>query len=246
MAFLGNDGEPLVYPVFVRNTFVDVPLRQPSLEAFLVERKVHSCPASSVERLGGDSFLEAMLGPPLHTQESGSDCSTADTEKRPKLPDTLSQRPSGGFPGPPSWLRRSHTWGIGLASCLQVELEEPEEIVNPDLRAQLSPWPDTDDEGHRVAHSVVMQSLDSPVAKDEEPLPSRGSAGHKHFQCKPCAFYHDKGCQNGFECTFCHLCEAGEKRRRRKERSQVKGSLRRRGEGGQSGKWWPSPWKDES
>jgi hypothetical protein len=51
-------------------------------------------------------------------------------------------------------------------------------------------------------------------------MPTVGSAGHCLGTCKPCAFFHSKGCQNGVNCIFCHLCDAGEKRRRQKERKQ--------------------------
>merc|ERR1719253_1114079 len=49
-----------------------------------------------------------------------------------------------------------------------------------------------------------------------EELPSMGSQGHALGTCKPCAFLHTKGCENGLSCQFCHLCESGEKKRRRK------------------------------
>jgi len=51
------------------------------------------------------------------------------------------------------------------------------------------------------------------------PLLSRGSAAHGSGTCKPCAFAAQGGpsaCRNGLECQFCHLCEPGEKKRRRK------------------------------
>lgn len=44
-----------------------------------------------------------------------------------------------------------------------------------------------------------------------------GSAGHRKGRCKPCAFVHAEGCQNGVSCPFCHLCPPGEKQRRKKE-----------------------------
>jgi hypothetical protein len=53
-------------------------------------------------------------------------------------------------------------------------------------------------------------------------MPTDGSAAHYLGTCKPCAFLHSKGCQNGVNCTFCHLCAAGEKRRRFKERKQLR------------------------
>lgn len=48
-------------------------------------------------------------------------------------------------------------------------------------------------------------------------LPSAGSMGHHLGQCKPCAFT-AKGCITGKECRFCHLCDTGEHKRRKKEK----------------------------
>mmetsp|Transcript_55278 Transcript_55278/g.103869 ORF Transcript_55278/g.103869 Transcript_55278/m.103869 type:complete len:256 (+) Transcript_55278:35-802(+) len=45
-----------------------------------------------------------------------------------------------------------------------------------------------------------------------------GSAGHAHGKCKPCAFIHKQGCESGVACRFCHLCQPGEKKRRKKVR----------------------------
>ncbi|CAK0830710.1 unnamed protein product [Prorocentrum cordatum] len=46
--------------------------------------------------------------------------------------------------------------------------------------------------------------------------PNAGSAGHHLNRCKPCAFANTKGCKDGPDCAFCHLCEPGEKKRRKK------------------------------
>lgn len=53
-------------------------------------------------------------------------------------------------------------------------------------------------------------------------LPTRGSAGHNSGRCKPCAFVHTTGCSNGAACEFCHLCDPGEKKRRRKEKLEAR------------------------
>jgi hypothetical protein len=55
-------------------------------------------------------------------------------------------------------------------------------------------------------------------------MPTRGSAQHSLRSCKPCAFVHKEGCQSGVECQFCHLCQPGEKKIRKKERKQQRRS----------------------
>jgi hypothetical protein len=59
----------------------------------------------------------------------------------------------------------------------------------------------------------------SPPADGPLPsgLPSIGSVGHANKTCKPCAFFHSKGCASGAACQFCHLCDAGEKKVRKKD-----------------------------
>merc|ERR1719401_1993087 len=57
-----------------------------------------------------------------------------------------------------------------------------------------------------------FESLGSPL------YPSWGSKLHASGQCKPCAFVFKDGCQSGINCNFCHLCDPGAKKRRKKER----------------------------
>lgn len=59
------------------------------------------------------------------------------------------------------------------------------------------------------------------VTEDPGPLPSVGSVGHANGTCKPCAHnWKDAGCSKGANCSFCHLCEAEDFHRRRKEKTQ--------------------------
>lgn len=53
-------------------------------------------------------------------------------------------------------------------------------------------------------------------------LPSKGSALHAYRACKPCAFFYQEGCSNKEQCAFCHLCEPGERKRRKKERRMAR------------------------
>lgn len=61
------------------------------------------------------------------------------------------------------------------------------------------------------SHEPVVE-----FAVDSSTLPTVGSAAHRLGTCKPCAFFHTKGCGNGLNCIFCHLCAPGEKKRRQK------------------------------
>lgn len=61
-----------------------------------------------------------------------------------------------------------------------------------------------------------------PTLVPPSQLPSKGSAGHAVGTCKPCAFQHTKGCENGEECSFCHLCSPEELKRRRKDKLEMR------------------------
>jgi len=56
--------------------------------------------------------------------------------------------------------------------------------------------------------------------------PSIGSQGHALGCCKPCTFFHTRGCDNGDRCEFCHLCGPGEKRRRLREKRSARREAR--------------------
>jgi hypothetical protein len=60
----------------------------------------------------------------------------------------------------------------------------------------------------RLAETILEPELGSVEC------PTVGSMNHRFGTCKPCAFLHKQGCSNGVDCAFCHLCDAGEKKRR--------------------------------
>eukprot|EP00930_Biecheleria_cincta_P048293 TRINITY_DN33638_c0_g1_i1.p1 TRINITY_DN33638_c0_g1~~TRINITY_DN33638_c0_g1_i1.p1 ORF type:complete len:364 (+),score=52.08 TRINITY_DN33638_c0_g1_i1:93-1184(+) len=61
----------------------------------------------------------------------------------------------------------------------------------------------------------------SEPAPGSAELPSIGSREHRVGECKPCAFLHTKGCNSGAMCSFCHLCVAGEKKRRQRAKKAM-------------------------
>lgn len=72
---------------------------------------------------------------------------------------------------------------------------------------------------------VIEEQATSPIgtpAAVKPRLPTTTLAAdaqhHSSGNCRPCAFFHRKGCSNGLECTFCHICGPGEKKRRQKDK----------------------------
>merc|ERR1712232_1005670 len=84
----------------------------------------------------------------------------------------------------------------------------------------------TEDDISEVVHEVpqseasAVSSLRGPhqisLAQALEVLPSAGSALHSEGGCKPCVFFHTKGCTREAECQFCHLCEKDTIKKQRK------------------------------
>merc|ERR1712054_16364 len=62
----------------------------------------------------------------------------------------------------------------------------------------------------RLAEAVPPPQLGTAA------LPSIGSLLHHKRECKPCTFFHTRGCENKEDCQFCHLCGPGEKKKRLK------------------------------
>jgi len=64
----------------------------------------------------------------------------------------------------------------------------------------------------------AMHSEPAHDKENSEPFeyPSVGSRAHPLGTCTPCTFVYTKGCANGSSCQFCHLCDAGERKRRAK------------------------------
>ncbi|CAJ1327734.1 unnamed protein product [Effrenium voratum] len=82
--------------------------------------------------------------------------------------------------------------------------------------------PATKDWSDRGKYVPVSSRSTSDTDGQGSKYPSKGSAKHRLGVCKPCAFVFKTGCNNGFDCEFCHLCDPGEKKRRKKERKQMR------------------------
>ena len=88
--------------------------------------------------------------------------------------------------------------------------------IGPVASVQAAPAPAPGPFGMGQASSSLGPHAPKPHGTKE--LPSVGSAGHAFGTCRPCAFFYAKGCLNGTTCSFCHLCDRGEKKRRQKQK----------------------------
>jgi hypothetical protein len=72
--------------------------------------------------------------------------------------------------------------------------------------------------GAAPVHAAVIRLAEAiaPPELGSKELPSIGSMLHHKGECKPCTFFHTRGCENKEDCQFCHLCRPGEKKKRLK------------------------------
>merc|ERR1712046_104121 len=82
------------------------------------------------------------------------------------------------------------------------------------------------------ATAAVSDAVGADATAMAEPLPAHeevvavvstnGKQAHAIGQCTPCAYfwYKKDGCRKGEDCQFCHLCEKGELKKRKKHRIQ--------------------------
>merc|ERR1719171_656119 len=71
----------------------------------------------------------------------------------------------------------------------------------------------------QAANAETVENSDDErhEAPNERIALSAGAAGHSEGTCKPCAWnWKPAGCSKGSECDFCHLCDEGAVRQRRR------------------------------
>lgn len=213
-------------PFRVRNTFLDGPTeRSPSLERFLEERKVKSCPAS-----GQHSAVMSR-----QVSEVTPDLEEPFVLTTPSGSVTMTPRASCGHGG----LFVNDSGLQKLGSATQPELGHFRTNCSSATGSTAAGHHGWDGSSSGSGSGVIPQS--EPSASDAIPssqqtlvggdassrtigsqvLPSRGSALHAWGACKPCAFVFQEGCQNGIDCQFCHLCDPGERKRRKKQRRKM-------------------------
>lgn len=222
----------------IKNTFIDLQ-GLTSLDGFLNERKVQSCPASGI---GAPPGLEPTIEPdmvqPLQQLPTPDAESFAKAVALAALDAELENDVAGdSTPSPMGILPQATGFGFEMDfaplpppqpqvvpvfdSLMPPPPQEPP-ILSLELDVEFVPPPP---ETSALAPVLrLADALPEPVLGSSE-LPSIGSAGHRTGACKPCAFFHSKGCGNGTQCNFCHLCAHGEKKRRLKEKRAMQQSV---------------------
>jgi hypothetical protein len=125
---------------------------------------------------------------------------------------------------PSAWLPSTRRWHVGMLAGAAGLPALPPPILGttPNTVSQRAAGPAA------VRVAMVVQPPPPPVgvAPGTALLPSVGSTGHAKGSCKPCAFLHSKGCSSGLSCSFCHLCDPGERKRRQREKIQQRAQLK--------------------
>jgi len=97
-----------------------------------------------------------------------------------------------------------------------------EEVDEEDPRAEIS--------GAKRQPAAPRCAVGSARAGDavDSKAGAQSIGGQLHYmgRCKPCAFFHTKGCNSGEGCHFCHLCPPMEKQRRKRMLRQLCGNMR--------------------
>merc|ERR1712050_370348 len=127
------------------------------------------------------------------------------------------------------------SWHIGAVTLLIDEDQQPKQMYPPphdnsaldasaEARAPMlppCPPPPLDMVSANAPVIRLADSLPLPEVKNPSTL-SIGSMLHHKGECRPCAFYHTRGCENKEACEFCHVCGPGEQKKRLKQHRLAK------------------------
>merc|ERR1712032_4630 len=201
------------------------------------QRQVQSCPASGIGAPPGleNDFDDAKATSwPLYEPFDNNGDALAKAVAAKALGSPMQLEVSSRAEALPELCAAS-----ALEVCEQVARPQAQQLLAPPSQApmlgtlpQLPEMPAPS----RAPLLCLSEVLPGPQLGSPS-LPTVGSATHHLGSCQPCAFLHTKGCMNGVRCTFCHLCEPGEKKRRRKEKLAVMREARNQGKSSTHGRW---------
>jgi len=190
-------------PIFVRNTFLATPVVRPlSLDEFVKERRIRSCPLETLDPSDSIGWEEAPTQPSSFNRAAtlsatlltaaANDAAFAASRAVSSIRDWWNPADSFALPAESSSVCEHQYFGNEVPTYFAVQ---------------------------GASQVICLASALGEPALGSSDLPTVGSAGHRWGACRPCAFLHKGGCENGAKCSFCHLCDAGEKKRRQKEKT---------------------------
>lgn len=215
--------QDLSMPVVVKNTFIEVKCQADCLDGgFFKARQVRSCPCTPTQ-----GCVEAIT----ETDSLGLLMAAAERLRCHKGSGAEASSAAGADLVLSTFATVDN---VHQHVCLQKFPQDfpqadagQHRVFMPNFQQEFQPDFQQDSQQGPLAPSAApLASKTEPVpvlrlaevlGGLSEPLPSTGSADHRFGTCKPCAFIHTKGCKTGLECKFCHLCEAGSSKRRKKE-----------------------------
>lgn len=188
-------------PVIVRNTFIDTQMVRPlSLDEFFEERRIQSCISCPVTSRDNGNLQDDGI----RTVGEPQTLRTITTGVQNMMTSIAA---AAGFD-----MSIGNTTGSGTAPCgnngFCTEAPAAASVPPPENSNSIEAMP-------RIL--MLSEALPQPCLGSPE-MPTVGSAGHNLGACKPCAFFHTRGCENDVQCSFCHLCPPDEKRRRAKDK----------------------------
>lgn len=166
-------------------------------------------PASPAKQGRGLELLPLRVSSPTLTPSGKASPGTASTEYSPS---TSTASMFADSPAPSQMPIKVHP-AAKLTSGYGFDLDQEPDDASP-TKLNLA---------DKLAAPQIILQLASAIEEPElgsEEMPTIGSMGHKTLSCKPCAFLHTRGCENGVDCPFCHICLPGEKKRRLKEKKE--------------------------
>lgn len=214
------------YPVhvIVRNTFLDTKDARPiSLEQFFEERRVHSSPVvPQAPRTASD---DSQTPEPQALHDSITTGAQAFMTKVAAATGFWTATPTGSEYDAP-WQHEEYSTRPGPVFRCDAPLQRPESLESlPE--PELLPGMESFDMAQEMPRVLMLSDALPEPALGSRDVPTVGSAAHYAGACKPCAFLYTKGCGNGVQCPFCHLCPPDEKRRRQKEKHAAFREIRR-------------------
>jgi len=244
----GGDGnaswKPFVgccMPLLVKNTFLNAPLDRPlSFDGFFHERQTRSAPVSCVGAPPGlevppgleceGDYVRTPFGSWISETQSSPPPFGSSAFEYPKMELPLVSSHSPLLPLPP--VQRAPP-AVAVSMPPPPPLEWAPAVFDVMCPPPPEAAPALDKLSYVPAGSPQVPlgtAFDAPpkllrIADsllEEQPdacgFPSFGSKDHSVGTCRPCAFLFTKGCQNGVQCEYCHLCPPGEKKRRQREK----------------------------